>query len=29
MNIEDYDRGYLSMECDVVDGYLDGVRKDE
>lgn len=27
-HIEDYDRGYLSMECDVLDGYLDGVRKD-
>ena len=27
-HIEDYDRGYLSMESDVVNGYLEGVRKD-
>lgn len=27
-HIEDYDRGFLTMESDVVDGYMDGVRKD-
>lgn len=27
-HIEEYDRGYLCMECDVVDGYMEGIRKD-